>query len=430
MVRHSLAVLVTLSSLNAPLSAGDLRVDGQLISDAPQGTPPIQVGSTTPVPNLNADLLDGMTSGDFAGVSELAMEGSGVGVHWKNLINVPGVEIDQDCAANTGCETGADTAGFPVTITEPGSYRLAGNLTNSSEHVDTISIESSNVVLDLNGFALLGPVACTGTPVTSCTPSGALGIGVAVTAPDVGSSVTIMNGSIQGMGRLGIHCTAPCKIVQVHVSQSDHVGISTSNADAIVENVISYRNGGSGFHMNGILRNCQATGNGLIGVENRTNGTISVENCTATQNASDGYSITGSVANSKASGNGLNGFRLLSGTTVVGNAAHDNGSSGFLTPISAGLTLTDNTAHSNNVHGFDIDEALLIGNTASANGDDGFVCTDCVLLNNLSVDNTGNGVVFEGVSSVWGGNTLLNNGADQTGTVADRGNNFCDGVAC
>lgn len=430
MARFHFCIVLTVFSFSLPLSAGNLRVDGQLISDAPQGVSPLQVGSSTHVPNLNADLLDGNTAADFAGVAELATAGSGVGVHWKNLINLPVVEIDQDCAINVGCDTGSDTPGFPVTIDQPGSYRLAGNLTNGSQDVDTISIESSNVVLDLNGFALLGPVTCTGTPVTSCTPTGAFGIGIAVTAPAVGSSVTIMNGSIQGMGRLGIFCTAPCKIVRVHVSQSDHAGIVTTNAEAIVENVISYRNGNSGFLMNGILRNCQATGNGFHGIESRTNGTIAIESCTATQNASDGFVITGSVANSKASGNGVNGFRLLNGTTAVGNSAHDNVISGFITPISAGLTLRGNTAHSNNVHGFDIDEALVVGNAASANGDDGFVCTDCVLLDNLSVDNTGNGVVFEGASSVWGGNTLLNNGMDETGTVVDRGNNFCDGVAC
>lgn len=430
MAGHARYVLAALVAVGTSVPAADFRVEGQLISDAPQGTSPLQVGSTTGVPNLNADLLDGMTAADFAGVAELATAGSGVDVHWKNLINVPIVEIDQDCAVNTGCDTGTDVASFPVTITEPGSYRLAGNLTNSSQHVDTISIETSNVVLDLNGFALFGPVTCTGTPVTSCDPTGALGMGVSVTAPDVGSSVTIMNGAIQGMGRIGIFCSAPCKIIRVHVSQNDHAGIATSNNEAIVENVISYRNGNSGFKMNGLLRNCQATGNGFKGIESPNVGSIAIDSCAATQNASDGFSIRGSVARSKASGNSGHGFRLLSGTTVVGNSAHDNVMSGFITPISAGLTFRDNTAHSNNVHGFDIDEALLIGNTASANGDDGFVCTDCVMLDNLSVDNTNNGVVFEGASSVWGGNTLLNNGMDQTGTVADRGNNFCDGLAC
>jgi hypothetical protein len=37
------------------------------------------------------------------------------------------LEINQACAVNTGCFPG-DDPGFPVTITQPGSYRLTGNL--------------------------------------------------------------------------------------------------------------------------------------------------------------------------------------------------------------------------------------------------------------------------------------------------------------
>jgi len=50
----------------AALMAGDLQVDGKLISKAPQGTAPLQVTSTTAVPNLNADLLDGLQAAAFS----------------------------------------------------------------------------------------------------------------------------------------------------------------------------------------------------------------------------------------------------------------------------------------------------------------------------------------------------------------------------
>ena len=40
------------------------------------------------------------------------------------------VEINQTCAVQTGCFSG-DTAGYPVTITQPGSYRLTSNLASS-----------------------------------------------------------------------------------------------------------------------------------------------------------------------------------------------------------------------------------------------------------------------------------------------------------
>ncbi len=45
---------------------GDLRAAGKLISDVATGQPPLVVNSTTAVPNLNADMLDGMHASDFA----------------------------------------------------------------------------------------------------------------------------------------------------------------------------------------------------------------------------------------------------------------------------------------------------------------------------------------------------------------------------
>ena len=44
------------------------------------------------------------------------------------------------------------TSPFPVTISEPGSYRLTGNLKPAAGPVDIIEITTGEVVLDLNGF--------------------------------------------------------------------------------------------------------------------------------------------------------------------------------------------------------------------------------------------------------------------------------------
>ena len=41
------------------------------------------------------------------------------------------LEINQTCAVQTGCFAG-DSPGFPVTITQPGSYRLTSNLFRGS----------------------------------------------------------------------------------------------------------------------------------------------------------------------------------------------------------------------------------------------------------------------------------------------------------
>src|SRR5512141_598037 len=64
--------------------------------------------------------------------------------------------IDQQHAQVGGIGPG-DASGFPVTITQSGSYKLASNLTVASSTANAISIQADNVTLDLNGFSLTGP---------------------------------------------------------------------------------------------------------------------------------------------------------------------------------------------------------------------------------------------------------------------------------
>ena len=71
------------------------------------------------------------------------------------------VGIDQTKALNGGV-TANDTAGFPVTLSQPGHYRLTGNLTVSDPMAQAIYITAPNVTLDLNGFTIQGPNKCVG----------------------------------------------------------------------------------------------------------------------------------------------------------------------------------------------------------------------------------------------------------------------------
>src|SRR5262245_36759187 len=66
------------------------------------------------------------------------------------------VLIDQN-AALAGAVTPDDAAGFPVTLSRPGSYRLSGNLTIADPDTTAIEITTDNVTLDLNGFTISGP---------------------------------------------------------------------------------------------------------------------------------------------------------------------------------------------------------------------------------------------------------------------------------
>lgn len=74
------------------------------------------------------------------------------------------IEINQTCAVQTGCFAG-DTVGFPVTIDQPGSYRLSSDLiAGAAAVVGVIDIQSDFVTLDLGGFQVVGDNLCLGNP--------------------------------------------------------------------------------------------------------------------------------------------------------------------------------------------------------------------------------------------------------------------------
>lgn len=72
------------------------------------------------------------------------------------------LEINQACVL-VGCFSG-DSPGFPVTISQTGSYKLTSSLGTSSNPSGGIEILSNaGVDLDLNGFAIGGPGTCSVT---------------------------------------------------------------------------------------------------------------------------------------------------------------------------------------------------------------------------------------------------------------------------
>lgn len=96
------------------------------------------------------------------------------------LYGVDGVVLINQANALAGNVTPGDTAGFPVTISQPGSYRLSGNLTVPDANTNAIEIASNNVSIDLNGFSIIGPTVCNSIGV--CTNTGK-GIGIVDAIP-------------------------------------------------------------------------------------------------------------------------------------------------------------------------------------------------------------------------------------------------------
>jgi hypothetical protein len=103
------------------------------------------------------------------------------------------LEIDATCAI-AGCFPG-DAPGYPVEITQMGSYRLTSDLDVSSPIVRTtaILVLASYVTIDLAGFTLTGEAACSST---ICSPVAPTYRGVDASAAE---GVEVRNGVIEGM---------------------------------------------------------------------------------------------------------------------------------------------------------------------------------------------------------------------------------------
>jgi hypothetical protein len=249
------------------------------------------------------------------------------------------VLIDQNHAL-AGNITPGDAPGFPVTISQSGSYRLSGNLTVPGLNTTAIQITADFVTLDLNGFSIIGPAVCTSNP-TKCPPPGT-GIGVQAGGPQkfAPRGVRVLNGSVRGMGVEGILMTGDGSSVE-KVTADSNAGGGMSVAGRVIESAAT-QNGGS-F--------------GIIAT--------TVRDCTAVQNFGDGIIIN-------------------AGGVATGNVASFNGGHGI--GIFYG-TATGNTLFLNNASGISaFCPSSIIGNTVVSNGP-GSIETNgagCALANNAT----------------------------------------------
>jgi hypothetical protein len=221
-------------------------------------------------------------------------------------------EIHQLCALTGGCFPG-DGGGFPVTINQPGSYRLTSNLdvrgVSSPEDATAIQVQTGgdNVEIDLNGFALIGPNTCSGPP-SPCSSNGD-GYGVVSGAP----GTEVRDGSIFGFGADGISISWDgARIQGVRTWWNGSNGFRTWGESTVVVDSAAWRNGQDGLHT---YRYTEVSGftaaqNGHYGVYSEQIGTIAES--IAWQNGSIGFAkdvelaLRFSLGNSN-SGSGLTG---------------------------------------------------------------------------------------------------------------------------
>ncbi len=164
----------------------------------------------------------------------------------------------------------ASGGSFPYVISASGSFRLTGNL-NPPASTDAIDVSASNVTIDLNGFAIIGPGS------SSLSPNGINATGK--------NAVTVENGTVTGFG----------------------IGVEVGNF-AIVRNVHADKNGsGIATGFDSVVEDCTAN-----------NSTLTIEFGIGCGNES---AISGNTAN----GNAGIGIFCGSGCVISGNAADANG---------------------------------------------------------------------------------------------------------
>jgi hypothetical protein len=133
---------------------------------------------------------------------------------------------------------------FPIQITEPGNYRLNTNFVGAGPTSTVISIESSDVTLDLNGFSISGPNA------------GIRGSG---------RNIAISNGSIsvgdgQAVGLSGSNCSI--EGLRIFGSRDGIVLTGTDGTDGTEgTNCIVKNNTVSAFRVGILCSGCVVSGN-------------------------------------------------------------------------------------------------------------------------------------------------------------------------
>jgi parallel beta-helix repeat protein len=225
----------------------------------------------------------------------------------------------------------------PFTISQPGSYYLTGNLSISGGNNNGITVSASSVTIDLNGFALAGSGATSGTGIL-------IGGGIA--------NVTIRNGTIRNWGAHGINGAGNSKVraENLRVFGNSGNGILV-DVNGEVLNCVAESNVGAGikgldnclvkdsqaisttgtnapgisFGAGAVVTGCVASGNSGNGI---TVGNVcKIENCTVLSNTGDGVhggvvvEVSGCVAASNANGINLGDHALVSDCHTNGNTA-------------------------------------------------------------------------------------------------------------
>jgi hypothetical protein len=209
------------------------------------------------------------------------------------LFVTPAIAIDgkvliTQAKAQAGNVTTGDRAGFPVSLTKPGSYVLASNLSVPAGKTGIV-VSATEVSIDLNGFRINGA-------------GGTAGIGI----DGHQRSLTVQNGTIRGFKSDGIRSIGALLTV-------DHMRIEENGGAGVIEAQSGYAR----------IVNSVLILNGAQGIF-----------------CSDACHIEGNTT----SANHLQGVLIQGkGATVLGNTIYKNGNIGLSILVGGNAAFGNNT---------------------------------------------------------------------------------------
>jgi hypothetical protein len=305
------------------------------------------------------------------------------------------LEINQTCAVQTGCFAG-DTAGFPVTISTAGSYRLTGNLETT---LVMVSVQADNVTVDLNGFDM------------SCEPPGFNFLAIGGSA----AFKTIRNGSIScdapsGSGGSAIELTGSGTTLE-----SLRIGVFNGTPTVTLGWGCVIKNADWRFELTdpGVV-----IGDGCLISESRISGSglgtgIIAGVRTRVEN-SDIYGFNGAISVGRGSVLAGNTFRSAEGALFASDSV-----------------IKDNTFPYWSYRAISGSHNVVEGNLVSASGNVAIECANCTVINNVVRDSRSFALLDSSGATGYSGNQFENNNGGnanpQVSGGIEIGTNVCGG---
>jgi hypothetical protein len=216
-----------------------------------------------------------------------------------------------------GKPVGTKVSAVPYTITTPGFYYLAGNLSYNSTTGNAITINANDVTLDLMGNILSGPGTAAGV-VEAITISGR-------------TNVEVRNGTVRnffvGVHDGDINNGKKHRALNLRVTNTTF-GIVFDGQNHLIKNCSASDNINTGLHIgSGLITDCVANFNG-VGII--LDGPGSVLGNTACNNTSNNF-VFGKIA-------------LATSILVDRNSAFGLGTNYAINPFASGILITTNNS--------------------------------------------------------------------------------------